>query len=129
MDRPAALAAYRKALELDPSDATAHTAYAILLEHDDAGSRYSSEADLRGAIKEYREARRLAGSLGRCEVNLAMDLFFAGEYTEVDKLASESPAITWRGLLIANEAAQHGAEGAGASFNRSRTLPKSGAHS
>lgn len=111
MDRPAALAAYRKALELDPSDAAAHTAYAILLEHDDDGSRYSSYADLDGAIKEYREARRLAGTLGRCDVNLATDLFFAGEYAEVDKLAGETPAVTWRGLLIANEAAWHGIEG------------------
>lgn len=112
MDRPAALAALRKAIELDPSNASFHTEYAVLLEHDDAGRRYSAEADLDAAIKQYREARKLVGSLGQCEVNLPLDMFYAGDYAGVEKLYGESAACPWRGLLVANEAAWHGADAA-----------------
>ncbi|MGO9113195.1 MAG: DUF3857 domain-containing protein [Thermoguttaceae bacterium] len=112
MDRPAALAAFRKAIELDPSDSILRTECAILLEHDDAGRRYSTDADLAAAIEQYREARKLAGSLGQCELNLPLDMFFVGDYAGVEKLCGESAAFPWRGLLVANEAARHGAEAA-----------------
>ena len=112
MDRPAALAAFRKAIELDPTDAILHLESAILFEHDDAGQRYSSDADLPAAIAQYREARKIAGTLGQCEVNLPLVMFFAGDYAGVEKVCGESAAFPWRGLLVANEAAWHGAEAA-----------------
>ena len=112
MDRPAALAAFRKALELDPSDWMLKVDYAIALEYDDAGQRYSLDADLHTAIAQYRAARKLAGSLGSCEVNLAIDLFCVGDYAGVEKLAAETPGYSWRGLLVAAVAARQGADAA-----------------
>jgi tetratricopeptide (TPR) repeat protein len=112
MDRPGALAAFRKAIELDPSESLYHIESAILFEYDDAGRRYSSDADLHAAIMEYREARNRVASLGQYEQNLLIDMFYTGDYAGVEKRCDELASCPWNGLVAANEAVHHGAEAA-----------------
>lgn len=52
-DRQSAIAAQRRAAELDPEDVFAKTELAVLLEHDDKGQRYSNAAGVDEAIRIY----------------------------------------------------------------------------
>src|SRR5947209_10831950 len=82
------LAAYRKARELDPGDEVARADLAILLEHDAKGRRYSPEADLAGAIAEYRALRRDLNDHSMDE-SLLVTLVRTGRFDEARKLAAE----------------------------------------
>ena len=53
MDRPEALKAYQRTIELDDENTVARYNYAVLLEHDDYGGRYSDQDDLRKASEAY----------------------------------------------------------------------------
>src|SRR5262245_64575133 len=57
-DRTGAIAAYRKARELDPTNTDIAADLAVLLEHDVNGVRYSDKADLDAAIAEYQARRK-----------------------------------------------------------------------
>lgn len=85
-DGPGALAAYRKARALDAKDFETRGDLAILLEHDAHGERYTPGAHLDEAIAEYKALR---DELERKELddNLLLDVFLAGRYEEVLKLA------------------------------------------
>lgn len=85
-DRAGALAAYRKALELDPNHTQASINLAIALEHDDSGERYASVAQLDEAIaawdhfpknnlETYRDGAYLP--------NLFYDLMWAGRFDKI----------------------------------------------
>ena len=58
-DRAGAIAAYRKARELEPKNTDIAADLAVLLEHDVNGVRYSPEANLDLAITEYQARRKL----------------------------------------------------------------------
>ena len=63
-DRAGALAALRRAKELDLQDAATRGDLAVLLEHDPRGRRYTAGADLAAAVDEYRALRKELGSAG-----------------------------------------------------------------
>jgi transglutaminase-like putative cysteine protease/tetratricopeptide (TPR) repeat protein len=52
-DRQSAIAAQRRAAELDPEDVFAKTELAVLLEHDDKGKRYANADGVEEAIRIY----------------------------------------------------------------------------
>ena len=112
MDWAGAAEAYRKALELDPSDVATRMDYAILLEHDEGGLRYAPGTRLEEAIEEYRKAQRQLGPrnrLDQLEVNLALALLFSEKYAELEKLAGRAEkSAAWRGFLVAAIAARKG---------------------
>jgi len=87
-DRAAAIAAYRKAKQLDPKDYVARADLAILLEHDADGERYSDGADLPAAIEEYRALRKDL-QVGDMDDNLAVALLRAGRIQEMHDLLEE----------------------------------------
>jgi tetratricopeptide (TPR) repeat protein len=87
-DRAAAIAAYRKARQLDPQDYGTRADLAILLEHDARGERYSAGADLPAAIEEYRALRKDLQA-GDMDDNLAVALLWAGRLQELRDLLEE----------------------------------------
>ena len=64
-DRAGAIAAYRKARVLDPTNADISADLAVLLEHDANGVRYSPEPNLDEAISDYQARRALLERRGR----------------------------------------------------------------
>jgi tetratricopeptide (TPR) repeat protein len=90
-DRKAAIAAYRRAKEIDLKDEEARADLAILLEHDATGERYTAGADLAAAIDEYKSLRADLGVEGMDD-NLVVALLRAGRFQEMrsllDKLAT-----------------------------------------
>ena len=53
-----AIAAYRKAKELDPKDKDSRN-LAMLLEYDSNGDRYTAKAQLKDAISEFKDLKKL----------------------------------------------------------------------
>lgn len=82
-DPVAAEAAYRKALEIDPTDTVARGDLAILLEHDEQGVRYGTEADLGGAITEYELLLDESDPSDPIYDNLLNALMYAGRFEEL----------------------------------------------
>jgi len=83
-DRDGAVAAYRKAKELDPDDINTRTNLAILLEHDSNGIRYTSVPGLLNAIQEYRDLKTQDKDAGeQYEDNVLFDLLYACQYKEL----------------------------------------------
>jgi len=81
-DREGALAAYRRALELDPDNRLIRTDYAILLEHDADGNRYAEDADLDAAIEQYRLALETDDN-DQIATNLLIALMWAERFEEL----------------------------------------------
>lgn len=80
-DRAGAIAAYRKARELDP-DAEARADLAILLEHDARGERYGPGSDLAAAIEEYTAIEDELDGLGLAN-NLVIAMMWARRFDEM----------------------------------------------
>jgi tetratricopeptide (TPR) repeat protein len=126
-DRPAAIAAYRKARELDPSNTDIAADLAVLLEHDANGLRYSAKANLDEAVAEYRARRKL---LSEDDIkddeyanNLYYVLLYSGRYAELrEALRQSPPSVAQRALLITAIAAEHGGQ---AAIDASRSLVNS----
>jgi tetratricopeptide (TPR) repeat protein/transglutaminase-like putative cysteine protease len=97
-DRKGAIAAYRKAKELDADDAGIRTDLAILLEHDADGVRYGPGSDLAAAIDEYRALRKDL-STKDLDDNLLIALMRAGRFAEMRDLAKEIDASESRSTL------------------------------
>jgi tetratricopeptide (TPR) repeat protein len=118
-DLEGALAAYRKALQLDPKGSDPQNKgvradYAILLEHDAEGVRYSDKAHLDQAVAEFTEIKKQDEDRGkRYDDFVLYDLWYARKFKELEeKIAGLPKNETRRSLLIAAVAAQQGAEAA-----------------
>jgi transglutaminase-like putative cysteine protease len=126
-DRTGAIAAYRKARELEPKNTDIAADLAVLLEHDVNGVRYSPEANLDLAITEYRARRKLLSEGDAKSDEYANNLFYTllyarrfGELTQA--LRDSTPSVTQRALLITTVAAERGGP---AAIEASRTLVSS----
>jgi tetratricopeptide (TPR) repeat protein len=86
-DYAGALAAYRKAKAVDPSDFETRGDLGILLEYNPEGVRYAEGSRLAEAVQEYQELRE---TLGRQDMNdhLLLDLFLLERYAEVLRLGN-----------------------------------------
>jgi hypothetical protein len=126
-DRAGAIAAYRKARELDPLNADIAADLAVLLEHDLNGVRYSAKANLDEAIAEYQIRRKLLSDQEAKSDDYANNLYYAllyaKRYGELrDTLRQAGPSLTQRALLITTVAAERGGT---AAIEASRTLVSS----
>lgn len=98
-DRAAAVAAYKKAVALDPNNDIARADYAILLEFDEAGHQYGPGADLDTAGALYRELHD-KGITG-LEVNLMHNLLARGKLDELKKFTNKTDASAARQNYLA----------------------------
>lgn len=81
-DRRGAIAAYRKALEIDKDDDAGRAELALVLEHDETGERYSKDADLEGALAQYEDlADRRKNH--KTDDNMLIDLLRLGRFDAV----------------------------------------------
>lgn len=115
-DRAGAIAAYRKAVALEPGSSQqageARGDLAILLEHDAEGNRYTAGADLAAAIEEYRVLEDGLEDLGLPN-NLEIALMWAGRWREMkDVIASREDDDTSASLRLVVLAVTEGAEAA-----------------
>jgi hypothetical protein len=111
-DRDGAIAAFRKAGELEPAEFTHRLNVAILLEFDAEGKRYAPGSKLAEAIQEYRAIR---SDIEKTEYidNLLIALLRAGRYEELLDDISKVPDSTRRkSLRIASIAALKDTEAA-----------------
>ncbi|HVT99683.1 MAG TPA: DUF3857 domain-containing protein, partial [Acidobacteriaceae bacterium] len=111
-DLDGALAAYRKAEELDPDNVETRENLAILDEHDNQGTRYVSIPGLEHAITEYRNLKAQNKAAGDAyEDNLLFCLLYAHHYKELkSELASLPASPTRNSLSIAGETASDGVD-------------------
>ena len=111
-DLAAAEKAYRKAKELDASDAPARGNLAILLEYDPGGTHFGPKARMTEAIAEYRSLR---GDLDdrRFDFNLLVDLARTGDFKGVRQFALELDPGQARDIyLVLASSATEGVEAA-----------------
>jgi transglutaminase-like putative cysteine protease len=112
-DRAGAIAAYRKARELDPGNTDITADLAVLLEHDADGVRYSTRANVNEAIAEYQARReRLPDDDAKSDDyanNLYYALLYAHRYEELRETLRAQPAgLAQRALTITALAAERG---------------------
>jgi len=110
-DWAGARAAFQSAIELDPDDDSTTGDLAILLEYDSWGARYSPDAPLKDSIAEYRKLtpeKRSDLGIGN---NLAVTLFYAGQFAEAEK-ESETLNPPPVGLIVACQGALNGSQAA-----------------
>jgi TonB family protein len=114
MDYNGAVAAYRKAIELDPNDKDSRAELAVLLEYDVDGIRYSEKANLKDAAAQLRALKKLDEEFARSyDDNLLYDLWYAHDYLGVLDAAASLPTNDVRkGLTVAAVAAQQGTDAA-----------------
>ena len=95
-DRAGAIAAYRKARALDPSELDIAADLAVLLEHDDHGVRYSAKANLEQAVDEYQAraqaAERRAAKSDDYANNLYYALLYPRRFEELRDALRQQPA-------------------------------------
>ncbi|HZU30400.1 MAG TPA: hypothetical protein VFB79_04755, partial [Candidatus Angelobacter sp.] len=114
-DYQAAVAAYKKARQLDPKELDPEVKgtqvdYAILLEHDADGVRYSRKSHMEEAIAELKEVKKRDESLGKqYDDNVLYDLFYLQKFKDVIEQASALPGNdVHRGLILASITASQG---------------------
>ena len=124
-DRAGAIAAYRKARALDPTDTDIAADLGVLLEHDTRGERYADKASLELAVNEYRARARLMDEqkADRYTDNLYYSLLYLGRFGEArDGLGKESLNNTRRALKLAAIA---GADGSIKAIDAARDIASS----
>ena len=126
-DRAAAIAAYRRARELDPTNTDITADLAVLLEHDRNGVRYSADANLDEAIVEYQARRKLLSEQEARSDDYANNLYYAllyaHRYADLrETLRQAGPSLMQRALLITTLAAERGGP---AAIEASRSLVSS----
>jgi transglutaminase-like putative cysteine protease/tetratricopeptide (TPR) repeat protein len=126
-DRAGAIAAYRKARELEPTNTDIAADLAVLLEHDQNGVRYSAKANLDEAIVEYQARRKLLSEQEARSDDYANNLYYAllyaHRYADLrETLRQAGPSLTQRALLITTIAAERGGA---AAIEASRSLVSS----
>lgn len=109
-DYSASIAAYRKAIELAPSDLDVRYTLANDLEFNEDGIQYAPNSHLADAIEIYRYIKAHQSPVEPdVEDNLLIDLFYSGQFkqviTEIDAISS-SPVR--EGIAIAAIAADQG---------------------
>jgi hypothetical protein len=113
-DRAGAIAAYRKARDLDPKNTDISADLAVLYEHDARGIRYADPAGLNLAITEYQARARIlaadkSSGTDQFADNLSYALLFAHRYAEVrDAVKPQRQNDTRRALSIAATGATEG---------------------
>lgn len=114
MDYAGAVAAYRKAITLDPKDKETRANLALLLEYDEDGTRYSEKAALKEAVAELRELKKVDEQYSRSyDDNLLYDLWYAHDYKGVlDYAATLSTSDVRKGLTLAAIAVLQGSDAA-----------------
>ena len=110
MDYDGAIAAYRKAIELNPADLDVRGNLADLLEYDRNGVHYSPDSHLNDAIDTLRYIKSHQAEVEQhTEDNLVIDLFYAGRFKEVLlELSNAGPSPTRNGVAVATIAATEG---------------------
>jgi len=114
-DLHASIAAYNRAIELDPDDNDPRMDLAILKEFDARGERYAPDADLPGAIAGYKDLIERNKSKGEPALapyreNLMYALLYSRQYAELDNMIASLPSTnSHRQLAITSVTAQHGA--------------------
>jgi tetratricopeptide (TPR) repeat protein len=120
MKYDAAIASYRRSIELDPKDLSVRGNLADLLERDPNGVHYAPGAHLDEAIEilRYVKGHQLQPE-AHADDNLAIDLFYAGRYAEVlPELANVSPSPLRNGVAMSALAALNGPDAAIAFANQ-----------
>src|SRR5262249_12451564 len=114
MDYDGSVAAYRKAIILDPKNKETIASLAILLEYDNEGTRYSENAHLKEAVSELRKLKDIDESYSRdYDENILYNLWYAHDYQGVlDYAAGLQSNDVRRGLVLAATAALHGSDAA-----------------
>jgi tetratricopeptide (TPR) repeat protein len=110
MDFDKAVAAYKKAVALDPKDKETRANLALLLEYDPDGTRYGEKANLKEAVAQLRELKKIDEEYSRSyDDNVIYDLWYAHDYKGVLDYAATLPTSEVRkGLTLAAIAAQEG---------------------
>jgi tetratricopeptide (TPR) repeat protein/transglutaminase-like putative cysteine protease len=125
-DLPGAIAALRKAKQLDPSDAALRARLADLLTYGDDTFKFGRNAHLNESIDEYKS---LLKDLGKEALDyqswLMLVLCHAGRWDEVKELVKTEPDTTQRDLfriisVIATEGSAAGVRELGAFDNNTR---------
>ncbi len=113
-DFNAAVAAYRKAIDLDPKEWGNLADLAILLEYDAFGERYSPDSKLDDAAAEYRALKELNKEKGEgYDDNLLFTLFYARKWDDVLQLCGSLPSSATRhGVALAAIAVRDGSQAA-----------------
>ncbi|HMD33155.1 MAG TPA: DUF3857 domain-containing protein, partial [Candidatus Acidoferrales bacterium] len=111
-DLEGAIAAYRKAAELDPKDYATKANLAILLEYDANGNRYSSKAHLGQAVEEYKAVATLDPRRSKeYDDNLLYVLAYSQRWKEAAEKAASLPGnATRQSILAAAAAVEQGPE-------------------
>jgi transglutaminase-like putative cysteine protease/Flp pilus assembly protein TadD len=113
-DYDGAVAAYRKAKQLDPKDKPARANLAILLEYGPDGIRYSQKAHLEEAIQEFKDLEKLDEDYARSYTDyIPYDLWYLGRFKELlDSLSGLPATETRKALILAGTAALDGPDAA-----------------
>jgi predicted Zn-dependent protease len=117
--------ALKKALELDPDDASNAFELAVVNEYDRDGGRYAAGAHLADAIAGLRALKQKDKSAGeKYQDYILFDLFYSGRYQELlDELEKLPSTATRRGLAIsAVVALQGGDKGIATGIERANRL-------
>ena len=110
MDYEGAIAAYKKAIALDPKDKDIRANLALLMEYDANGIRYGEHAHLKEAAQVLRDLKKLDEDYeNRYEDNILYDLWYARDFQGVLDYAPTLPASDVRnGMTLAALALQQG---------------------
>jgi tetratricopeptide (TPR) repeat protein/transglutaminase-like putative cysteine protease len=114
MDYQGAVAAYKKAIALDPKDKESRADLAILLEYGAEGTRYSENAQLKEAVEVLRNLKKMDEEYERTyEDNVLYDLWYSGDYKALLEYAATLPTSDVRkGLIVAATAIEEGSDAA-----------------
>lgn len=109
-DYSGSIAAYRKAIELDPSDLEVRYTLANDLEFNEDGIQYAPNSHLADAIEIYRYIKAHQNPVDPdVEDNLLIDLFYSGQFKQVISEIDAVPSSPVRdGIVIAAIAADQG---------------------
>ncbi len=114
MDYSGSVAAYKKAVALDPKDKDARASLALLLEYDANGLRYRDPIALKESVEVLRELKKLDEDYERAyEDNVLYDLWYCNDYKGVlDYAAPLSSSDVRKGLVVAATAIEIGVDAA-----------------